>query len=652
MKLNSVISLLRVSIFLLCLVCSVTASDQIGIFQNGIWYLDYSGNGYWTSGEEAYIFGGPGWTSVTGDWNGDDRTEVGVYQNGVWYLDDNGNGSWDSGTDKAYVFGAAGWTSVTGDWNKDGKGSKTGVYRDGIWYLDWNGNGAWDADIDKAYDFGANSGWTAVSGDWNGDGRGTKIGVYKDGVWYLDWNGDGEWDADTDKEYYFGAAGWTSLLGDWNGDGKGTGIGVYSDGVWYLDWNGDGKWETGTDKAYNFGDNGWTPVLGNWNGNGRGTGIGVYKDGVWYLDRDGNGKWETGTDTVNYFGGTTWTPVVGNWISAAPSAGFSSTVGSGTAPLTVNFSDQSTNSPTSWKWEYKKTDGSWTVFGSGARDPTNIFASGIYDIRLTVTNAAGSDTFTRTGYINVSAAPVAPVATFSSQVQSGTAPLTVNFSDQSTNTPTSWKWEYKKTDGSWTVFGSGAQNPTNIFASGIYDIRLMVTNAAGSDTFTRTGYINVSAAPVAPVATFAATIRTGITPLTVRFTDQSTNFPTSWKWEYKKTDGSWTVFGSGAQNPTNIFAAGTYDIRLTATNTAGEGISSKTGYIIVAAPVPPTAAFSLNVQSGTAPLTIQFTDKSSGTSPLSLCMGLHERRRYGQYNQKSFFYLRYSRNLQRETYRH
>ena len=53
MKLNSVISLLGVSIFLLCLVCSVSASDQIGIFQKGDlvsgllreWILDIRGRG-------------------------------------------------------------------------------------------------------------------------------------------------------------------------------------------------------------------------------------------------------------------------------------------------------------------------------------------------------------------------------------------------------------------------------------------------------------------------------------------------------------------------------------------------------------------------------------------------------------------------------
>ena len=41
-------------------------------------------------------FGGPGWSPVVGDWNGDSRTEVGVYQNGMWILDFNSD--WAFGT--------------------------------------------------------------------------------------------------------------------------------------------------------------------------------------------------------------------------------------------------------------------------------------------------------------------------------------------------------------------------------------------------------------------------------------------------------------------------------------------------------------------------------------------------------------------------
>jgi hypothetical protein len=238
--------------------------------------------------------------------------KIGVYKDGVWYLDWNGSGAWDQGTDKQDYFGAAGWTSVSGDWNPAVPSTKIGVYKDGVWYLDWNGNGAWDQGTDKEYYFGA-AGWTPVSGDWNPAVPGTKIGVYKDGVWYLDWNGNGAWDQGTDKQDYFGAADWTPVVADWNPAVPGTKIGVYQNGVWYLDWNGNGAWEQGTDKQDYFGAAGWTPVVADWNPAVPGTKIGVFKDGVWYLDWNGNGAWDQGTDKQDYFGAALWTSVVGKW---------------------------------------------------------------------------------------------------------------------------------------------------------------------------------------------------------------------------------------------------------------------------------------------------------------------------------------------------
>ena len=68
-----------------------------------------------------YTFGATGWIPVMSDWNGDGKTEVGVYKDGVWYLDRNGNGVWDAGTDSQYTFGATGWIPVMSDWNGDGK---------------------------------------------------------------------------------------------------------------------------------------------------------------------------------------------------------------------------------------------------------------------------------------------------------------------------------------------------------------------------------------------------------------------------------------------------------------------------------------------------------------------------------------------------
>ncbi|HTY53102.1 MAG TPA: PKD domain-containing protein [Methanomicrobiales archaeon] len=297
---------------------------------------------------------------------------------------------------------------------------------------------------------------------------------------------------------------------------------------------------------------------------------------------------------------------------AAPVAAFTGTPTSGYVPLTVQFTDQSTNTPTSWKWEYQKSGTStWTQFATVQSPAYSFTATGTYSIRLTVTNAAGSNTLTKTNYITVSTPP-APVAAFIGAPTSGLTPLTVQFTDQSTNTPTSWKWEYKLGSGSWTQF-STAQSPSYSFtATGTYSIRLTATNAGGSNTLTKSNYITVSAPPK-PVAAFTATPTNGMPPLAVQFTDQSTNTPTSWKWEYQKVGtSSWTQF-STAQNPAYTFAAaGQYSIRLTVTNAGGSSTLTKTGYITVGRCGFITPYFTGSPTSGSKPLTVQFTDGSSG----------------------------------------
>ena len=71
----------------------------------------------------------------------------------------------------------------------------------------------------------------------------------------------------------------------------------------------------------------------------------------------------------------------------APVAGFTADKASGTTPLTVHFTDQSTGSPTSWAWDFE-SDGH---VDSTARNPTHAYnAAGTYSVKLTVTNAGGN----------------------------------------------------------------------------------------------------------------------------------------------------------------------------------------------------------------------------------------------------------------------
>ena len=69
---------------------------------------------------------------------------------------------------------------------------------------------------------------------------------------------------------------------------------------------------------------------------------------------------------------------------------------------------------------------------------------------------------------------------------SGYAPLIVNFSDQSTNNPTSWNWDFG--DGSTST----EQNPTKTYDTpGIYTVSLTAGNKSGSDTHIKSDYIIV-----------------------------------------------------------------------------------------------------------------------------------------------------------------
>lgn len=170
--------------------------------------------------------------------------------------------------------------------------------------------------------------------------------------------------------------------------------------------------------------------------------------------------------------------------STPPVANFNGAPTTGTVPLTVTFSDSSQNGPTSWSWSFG--DGN----NSASQSPSNTYTSaGTYSVSLTVTNSDGTDTLTRTDYVVVDAVtPEPPLADFVGTPTSGTAPLDVSFTDQSTNNPTSWSWNFG--DGN----SSSAQNPDHTYTGvGSYTVSLTVSNADGSDSQTLTNYITVSA---------------------------------------------------------------------------------------------------------------------------------------------------------------
>jgi len=331
----------------------------------------------------------------------------------------------------------------------------------------------------------------------------------------------------------------------------------------------------------------------------------------------------SGSDTETKTGYITVTSGGTTPVPSAPVAAFTADVTTGTAPLSVQFTDGSTNSPASWAWTFG--DGA----SSTAQNPRHSYSNpGTYTVTLKATNAAGTDTETKSGYITVSGTSTpsettVPVAAFTADTVRGGAPMEVTFTDQSLGNPTSWTWYFG--DGKTTY----ERNPTHTYTgTGTYTVTLRVINAMGIDFEQKARYITVTdeEVPVVvtnpPVAAFSADVVSGNAPLEVAFTDESTNTPTSWVWNF----GDGTT--ASEENPVHVYSQpGTYTVSLQVKNADGTDTEMKSGYITVAAaPVPPeptvpvpsdptvpVAAFTADIVSGAAPLEVTFSDESLGS---------------------------------------
>ncbi len=206
-------------------------------------------------------------------------------------------------------------------------------------------------------------------------------------------------------------------------------------------------------------------------------------------------------------------------------------------PATIQFSDQSTNDPQSWLWDFG--DGNT----SNQQNPEHTYATeGQYTVCLTTTNTFGSDSTCAT----VAITNLVPMVSFSTDsVGLGT----IQFTDLSTNTPTSWLWDFGDGNTSTT------QNPTHTFpAEGNYTVCLTSTNSFGSDS----SCASVLIQGIVPVVDFSIT---ALDSGQIQFTDLTSNMPNSWLWDFG--DGN-TSF---EQNPIHSYiSTGDYTVCLTATN--------------------------------------------------------------------------------------
>jgi len=120
-------------------------------------------------------------------------------------------------------------------------------------------------------------------------------------------------------------------------------------------------------------------------------------------------------------------------------------------------------------------------------------------------------------------------------------------------------------------------------------------------------------AATATTANFSANPINGALPLNVTFTDQSTELPANatWQWDFN-SDGT---VDSTEQNPKYTYTSeGSYTVTLAAGYGNDTDTETKGNYITVSVPADSVAAFEANVTKGSVPLTVFFTDKSTGAA--------------------------------------
>ncbi len=291
-----------------------------------------------------------------------------------------------------------------------------------------------------------------------------------------------------------------------------------------------------------------------------------------------------------------------------PGAHFYASTYSGPVPLAVQFTDTSTswegNTPiTSYYWDFG--DGT----NSTVQNPPHTFTqTGDYTVTETVTDS-NFQTSSTTATITV-LPPTSPVAGFTANVTSGPVLLAVQFTDDSTAGSlapiTSYYWDFG--DGT----NSTLQNPTHTFTQiGQYTVNETVTDG-NFETSSYNATITVLP-PIPPVTGFTANVTSGITPLAVQFTDNSTagSAPvTSYSWNFG--DGT----NSTLQNPTHSFTQlGSNVVTETVTDSNFQNSSyTETISVLPVPPNPPApqSIWAMDRPQDYTPATCTFYDWSSG----------------------------------------
>ena len=173
----------------------------------------------------------------------------------------------------------------------------------------------------------------------------------------------------------------------------------------------------------------------------------------------------------------------------------------------------------------------------------------------------------------------APVADFAASIINVNVGDTIDYYDQSLNSPTIWNWTFSGGSPSW----SSIQNPTNVQYNypGNFDVQLFVENTDGSDSKTRSNYIIVSTGGTSPAAHYLPTTYDPIIFQKVEITDISYNNPANWQWTITpNTFGFINGTNSSTQNvDIEFYSPGTYEVTMNVSNSYGSSTVTHEFYV-------------------------------------------------------------------------
>lgn len=175
---------------------------------------------------------------------------------------------------------------------------------------------------------------------------------------------------------------------------------------------------------------------------------------------------------VSTDGGTTWTAQCTNFTVPGTSA---------------NGSVQPNNQPV-----YEGVQSSWVLDEVNLSDYLGQVIKVRFQLRTDGGQAADGFYFDDFKiFFNQQGPAVAPTANFTVSTATICEGESVGFTDFSTDVPTSWTWNFGDNT------SSTDQNPAHVYpAPGVYAVSLVVSNAAGNDTYTMTNAVTVVANPV------------------------------------------------------------------------------------------------------------------------------------------------------------